>query len=203
MSGTTESTTMVADMAAVRDTLQRGGVPATNLNFNTRPDGQHAEWFWRREFGPAYQWLFGATAPTATVGGQGLGFQLYPSPGSGALWVQLPPRCHHGPPATGRCSGPARAANERGPRPARGRARPGPGPVFLASQQRWAGGARQAGAGVTPSFRWSRMLPQNFMHRLPRQHMAPSERWSYRNRAVSASARMPACKSASSAPNTW
>ncbi len=90
VSGTTESTGMVPDMTAVRDSLQRGGVPAANLNFNTRADGQHAEWFWRREFGPAYRWLF-AAGPTATLGTQRPGFGVYPSPGSGALWVQLPP----------------------------------------------------------------------------------------------------------------
>ena len=50
VSGTTESTTMVPDMTAMRDSLRRGGVPAANLNFNTRADGQHAEWFWQREF---------------------------------------------------------------------------------------------------------------------------------------------------------
>ena len=29
-----------------------------------RADGQHAEWFWRREFPAAYQWLF-ANQPAA------------------------------------------------------------------------------------------------------------------------------------------
>ena len=60
--GTQESPSMVPLMAAVRDALLAAGVPAANLCFNVRPDGQHAEWFWRREFGAAYRWLF-APAP--------------------------------------------------------------------------------------------------------------------------------------------
>lgn len=90
VSGTTESTTMVADMTAVRDSLLRHGVPAANLNFNTRADGQHAEWFWRREFGPGYQWLYAAATPTATVSPTALKFNIYPNPGTGLLRVPLP-----------------------------------------------------------------------------------------------------------------
>lgn len=55
--GTLESPTMVSLMAAVRDALRTAGVPADSLNFNALGDGQHAEWFWRREFAAAYQWL--------------------------------------------------------------------------------------------------------------------------------------------------
>jgi metallo-beta-lactamase class B len=90
VSGTTESSTMVADMAAVRDSLQRHGVPATNLNFNTRTDGQHAEWFWRREFGPAYQWLYAAATPTAMMTANKLKFSVHPNPGTGLLRLSLP-----------------------------------------------------------------------------------------------------------------
>lgn len=67
LSGTTESETMVPLMARLREALQAGGVPAANLSFNTRADGQHAEWFWRREFGAAYQWLYGPAKPAAKL----------------------------------------------------------------------------------------------------------------------------------------
>jgi metallo-beta-lactamase class B len=56
--GTEESPTMVKLMAAVCDALRDAGVPDKNLSFKPVPDGQHAEWFWRREFEPAYRWLF-------------------------------------------------------------------------------------------------------------------------------------------------
>ena len=90
VSGTTESTTMVPQMAAMRDSLQRGGVPAANLSFNPRTDGQHAEWFWRREFPAAYSWLYAPSAPTATRPSARLAVQLYPNPAAQELRVVLP-----------------------------------------------------------------------------------------------------------------
>ena len=89
VSGTTEDVDMVPDMAAVRDSLQRGGVLPANLNFQTRTDGQHTEWFWRREFPAAYQWLF-AAAPTATQSAKSLKCYVYPNPTSRQLQVLLP-----------------------------------------------------------------------------------------------------------------
>jgi predicted alpha/beta superfamily hydrolase len=63
--GTQESPTMAPLMTAVRDALRDAGVPAANLNFNTLADGQHAEWFWQREFKSAYSWLFGEGLPAS------------------------------------------------------------------------------------------------------------------------------------------
>lgn len=60
VSGATESQTMVPLMAALRNALRAGGVPAANLSLHVRPDGQHAEWFWRREFGAGFRWLYAA-----------------------------------------------------------------------------------------------------------------------------------------------
>ena len=56
--GALESPTMEPLMGAVRDALLAGGLPPAHLSYQVRPDGQHAEWFWRREFGAAYQWFF-------------------------------------------------------------------------------------------------------------------------------------------------
>ena len=58
VSGTNESATMVSDMQAVYQSLVQVGFNSTDLKLVTKSDGQHAEWFWAREFGPAYQWLF-------------------------------------------------------------------------------------------------------------------------------------------------
>ncbi|WP_220235717.1 alpha/beta hydrolase-fold protein [Hymenobacter ginsengisoli] len=65
MCGTQESPTMVPLMAAVRDALHNAGVPTANLHFAALADGQHAEWFWRREFAAAYSWLFAEGLPAA------------------------------------------------------------------------------------------------------------------------------------------
>lgn len=90
VSGTNESATMAPQMQALRDSLQRGGVPAANLNFNTRADGQHAEWFWKREFPAGYSWLYAAATATAVRPAQTLAVSLYPNPAARELRVALP-----------------------------------------------------------------------------------------------------------------
>jgi predicted alpha/beta superfamily hydrolase len=56
--GPKESETMLPLMAEWRDELRAEGVPAANLSFHAPADGQHKEWFWRREFPAAYRFLF-------------------------------------------------------------------------------------------------------------------------------------------------
>ncbi|WP_310392444.1 alpha/beta hydrolase-fold protein [Hymenobacter sp.] len=90
VSGTTESLSLVPQMAALRDSLLRGGVPAANVSFNPRPDGQHAEWFWQREFPGAYSWLYAPATVTATRGAQRLVTRVYPNPAAQELRVELP-----------------------------------------------------------------------------------------------------------------
>ncbi len=58
MSGANESSTMVSDMAAIRDSLSAAGFAANEMKWVVKQDGQHSEWFWAREFGAGYQWLF-------------------------------------------------------------------------------------------------------------------------------------------------
>ena len=60
VAGEQESPTMVPYMAEIRNALRATGSALTDLNYGTRPDGQHSEWFWRREFPAAYEWLFPA-----------------------------------------------------------------------------------------------------------------------------------------------
>ena len=58
--GPQESETMLPLMTTWRDILRAEGVPASHLSFHAPADGQHREWFWRREFPAAYRYLFGA-----------------------------------------------------------------------------------------------------------------------------------------------
>ncbi|HEX6041748.1 alpha/beta hydrolase [Longimicrobium sp.] len=44
----------------VRALDEAGWTPATDVTSVAPDDGKHSEWFWRREFPAAYQWLFGA-----------------------------------------------------------------------------------------------------------------------------------------------
>lgn len=49
----------VRNQARMVDTLAAAGFrPGRDVQAFVRPDGAHAEWFWRREFPAAYQWLF-------------------------------------------------------------------------------------------------------------------------------------------------
>ena len=50
------------DQAEVVDSLAAAGFPVGVADTAiVRADGRHAEWFWRREFGAAYEWLFRGT----------------------------------------------------------------------------------------------------------------------------------------------
>jgi metallo-beta-lactamase class B len=56
----------VANQAAMIDTLRAAGFRVgRDVEAFVRPDGAHAEWFWRREFPAAYEWLFAADRPPA------------------------------------------------------------------------------------------------------------------------------------------
>lgn len=69
--GPKESETMLPLMTQWRDELRREGVPASNLSLHAPTDGEHREWFWRREFPAAYQFLFVPAAKAkASVGKQ-------------------------------------------------------------------------------------------------------------------------------------
>ena len=66
--GPKESETMLPLMAQWRDELRAEGVPAANISFHAPADGQHREWFWRREFPAAYRFLLGIKALPRAAG---------------------------------------------------------------------------------------------------------------------------------------
>ncbi|HMA19678.1 MAG TPA: alpha/beta hydrolase-fold protein [Gemmatimonadaceae bacterium] len=58
-----EADVYLKDQLRMVDSLEAGGLKqGTNVLSLIRPDGKHAEWFWRREFPAAYLWLFGGSA---------------------------------------------------------------------------------------------------------------------------------------------
>lgn len=58
LAGANEGSNMVVNMQGIYNQLQNLGFRSTDLNYIVKSDGQHAEWFWAREFGNAYEWLF-------------------------------------------------------------------------------------------------------------------------------------------------
>jgi predicted alpha/beta superfamily hydrolase len=57
VAGPAESETMLPLMVEARRQLLARGIAPSHIRLKAPADGQHAEWFWRREFGPAYRWL--------------------------------------------------------------------------------------------------------------------------------------------------
>lgn len=58
VAGAQEGEGMVPLMAAMHDSLRKAGAAPKDLYYQVSPDGKHSEWFWRREFPAAYQWLY-------------------------------------------------------------------------------------------------------------------------------------------------
>ena len=87
VSGTTESAGMVPDMQHMVNTLTDAGFKPEEISFNTRADGQHAEWFWAREFPDAYKWLFRSLAtPTRNI--ETIPVRIYPNPSDSILSLE-------------------------------------------------------------------------------------------------------------------
>lgn len=92
VAGTNESGSMVSDMTQVRNRLLARGVPAEELKLESRADGAHSEWFWRREFPAAYQWLFrDVDIPTVLDRAQASGrISVWPNPFHSSVTIGLP-----------------------------------------------------------------------------------------------------------------
>ncbi len=54
------------------------GFSTAEIKYVTHPDGQHSEWYWAREFGAAYQWLYGNLSDAKDL--QNIDFQVFPNP---------------------------------------------------------------------------------------------------------------------------
>jgi len=82
MCGNLESGSMVSDMQNVYDSLLLHGFSAGEMNFQTRADGQHSEWFWRREYPSAFAWLFASTITGNENINTGNNIRIFPQPAS-------------------------------------------------------------------------------------------------------------------------
>lgn len=56
--GQLESSSMVSDMFDLKNALLTAGFDTNEIAYEVHADGQHSEWFWKREFPDAHQWLF-------------------------------------------------------------------------------------------------------------------------------------------------
>ncbi|KXK40516.1 MAG: putative hydrolase of alpha/beta superfamily protein [Bacteroidetes bacterium OLB9] len=62
IAGGREGGSQVSDMRKMYNLLLASGAIEQQLYEETHPDGQHSEWYWRREFPKAFVWLFNREA---------------------------------------------------------------------------------------------------------------------------------------------
>jgi predicted alpha/beta superfamily hydrolase len=83
-----QSNYVVQDMQAVSNAMSTAGFIPSEKSFNVKSDGQHAEWFWAREFPDAYEWLF---ADITSAGSEPFlatpSLEIFPNPAS--TWVRF------------------------------------------------------------------------------------------------------------------
>ena len=77
---------MVPDATKMASDLLQNGFSKNEIFFTTHADGKHQEWYWAREFGAAYEWLFANT--TSVKDAQSIDFQLFPNPSTNYLQVK-------------------------------------------------------------------------------------------------------------------
>ena len=86
--GEGEGQGMVDDTNEMLDVMFENGFDWPELFKEIHADGQHSEWYWRREFPDAYEWLFGDLNLTSTKNSLKATLRLQPNPASDRLLVQ-------------------------------------------------------------------------------------------------------------------
>ena len=80
-SSTNGSASYVRDLKRMADTLALAGYNIGNeIDTVIKTDGQHSEWFWKREFAEAYQWLFSGITSVAKTRSIVPVLSAYPNP---------------------------------------------------------------------------------------------------------------------------
>lgn len=91
VAGTAESSTMISNINEVKNILIQKGINDTNLRVIPKTDGQHSEWFWRREFPDLYKWLFTNGNSTTSISPVNQFFvRVQPSPFNEQLELYFP-----------------------------------------------------------------------------------------------------------------
>ncbi len=73
----------------MRDDLLDVGFAANEVFFAMHEDGNHSEWYWAREFGPAYAWLWTNLVRTENIE-RDADFSAFPNPADNFIRFNLP-----------------------------------------------------------------------------------------------------------------
>lgn len=79
---------VVADVNQMELVLQGNGFGNGELFKSLHNDGEHSEWFWAREFGAAYEWLFAGLNFTNATEQENSSPKVYPNPADSILFVE-------------------------------------------------------------------------------------------------------------------
>ncbi|NNC93969.1 MAG: T9SS type A sorting domain-containing protein [Chitinophagales bacterium] len=80
--GGMEGSNPVNTMLSIADSLKTIGFSESEIMTSVPADGQHSEWFWKREFPSAYQWLYWNKISSIYELVAANSIQLYPNPAS-------------------------------------------------------------------------------------------------------------------------
>lgn len=88
VAGRYESSELVPDIKNMYNTLWAEGFTNEEMDTVIKNDGQHAEWFWAREFEGCYLWLFQNTIASVHEPESNLKLSLFPNPAKDYLQLQ-------------------------------------------------------------------------------------------------------------------
>ncbi len=77
IAGDKEGGNQIADMNTMYNALLNAGMKTEQIYKENHVDGQHSEWYWRREFPKMYKWLFEKKTVSQTNDVQGTQFSAY------------------------------------------------------------------------------------------------------------------------------
>lgn len=89
LAGAKEPEYVQTDITKVGNALLSVGFTPQDIFFKVAPDGEHSEWFWRREFGAAYQWLFAGAVPKSKAATRSVRFDLNVKPDTAGMFVHI------------------------------------------------------------------------------------------------------------------
>ena len=89
LAGGQEPTYVTQDIQKIVDAMITVGFKDNEFLVTVPADGQHSEWFWRREFPDAYKWLFAGSVTDAgeAVTDNAPAIEIYPNPSTD--WIRV------------------------------------------------------------------------------------------------------------------
>lgn len=96
LAGALEGQSMVPDMWAMHDSLMAAGFSASEVRSVAKSDGEHKEWFWRREFPAAFKWLFEDLTTTRSDAKKTDQIKVWPNPAWDSVHLELPASIREG-----------------------------------------------------------------------------------------------------------